>query len=213
LYYYLTTPPPFLAGTNAWIKEVTSNIFFDDGFKRVFTAFDIYDKYLYTTNENSRNINTFDFNYNKVEGFLFSPINIPENYISTNVKVINKLVYVVYSSFAIGGIVNVYNLDGTYIKTLINDPTLRNPFGIVQTSKFGKYSCMYLVGSRNDSTISVYNREGELKGKLKDVNGNNIVIQGLKSLKFYDNKLYYASSNENESVSTIGYIKPIKCKH
>ena len=214
----------FIYGVNTWLPEKT--LFKLDPSDFSFKSFSFYGKYLYaTTSTGDRNIDVFDFNFNRVEGFLFTPTNVPENYQSVNVKVIDEKVYVVYApSSTKGGIVNVYNLDGTYLKTLINDPTLVIPWGIVKTRKFGKYSCTYLVGNRrllessvDDFTLSIYDKHGVYKGKLKDKNNNSLAIEGLRSLNFYDDKLYYAASTKDcadcEGLATVGYIRPSKNCH
>ena len=198
-------------------------------------GFDMFDKYLYAV-ENFGDVRTgpihvYDFNFQLIEeGFPFPKENIPENYTPVNIKVIDELVYVVFrniDSDLKGGIVNVYNLDGTFVKTLINDSNLLNPWAIVKTpSGFGKFSCSYLIGSYTyftsrgkkigDGTISAYDKKGKFLGKLKDKRGNIIVINNLKTLKFYEEKLYYASGNivsrdvDEIQTAIFGYIEPYK---
>jgi len=199
-------------------------------------GFDMFDKYLYAVEENFGDvrtgpINVYNFNFQLIEeGFPFPRENIPENYTPVNIKVIHELVHVVFRNIdnkLKGGIVNVYNLDGTFVKTLINDPELLNPWAIVKTpSEFGEFSCSYLIGSdtivsegeiiRGDGTISAYDKRGKFLGKLKDKKGNIIVINNLKTLKFYEEKLYYASGNiasrdvDEIQTAIFGYIEPYK---
>jgi len=199
-------------------------------------GFDMFDKYLYAVEENFGDfrtgpINVYDFNFQLIEeGFPFPRENIPENYTPVNIKVIHELVHVVFrniDSKLKGGIVNVYNLDGTFVKTLINDPELLNPWAIVKTlSEFGEFSCSYLIGTdtivneageiiRGDGTISAYDKKGKFLGKLKDKKGEIIFIEGLKTLKFFKDKLYYASGNRgardfDKQTAIFGYIEPYK---
>lgn len=196
-------------------------------------AFDFFDKYIYTVVDDSKSINVYDFNFQLIEeGFPFPRQNIPENYTPKNIKVIDKLVYIVFQNkvkggIVKGGIVNVYNLDGTFVKTLINDPELLNPWAIVKTpSEFGEFSCSYLIGTdtivneageiiRGDGTISAYDKKGKFLGKLKDKKGEIIFIEGLKTLKFFKDKLYYASGNRgardfDKQTAIFGYIEPYK---
>ena len=194
-------------------------------------GFDIFDKYLYAVEDRTGPIHVYDFNFQLIkDGFPFLRENIPENYTPVNIKVIDELVYVVFRNIDAdlkGGIVNVYNLDGIFVKTLINDSNLLNPWAIVKTpSGFGEFSCSYLIGSYTyitsrgkkigDGTISAYDKKGIFLGKLKDKTGNVIVIDNLKSLKFYEDKLYYASGNraargvDEIQTAIFGFIEPYK---
>lgn len=193
-------------------------------------AFDFFDKYIYTVVDRKYIIHVYDFNFQLIEeGFPFPRQNIPENYTPINIKVIDELVYIVFQNRVKvkGGVVNVYNLDGTFVKTLINDPELLNPWAIVKTpSEFGEFSCSYLIGSdtivgefgeiiRGDGTISAYDKKGKFLGKLKDKKGEIIFIEGLKTLKFFKDKLYYASGNRgardfDKQTAIFGYIEPYK---
>jgi hypothetical protein len=199
----------YLIGYNKWLSGLVE---VDPDVDNIITGFAFKDKYLYTA---QKTIVVYDFNFKKVDNFNFPRTNIPNEYIPINIKVIDDLVYIVYrpNTDTKGGIVNIHNLDGTFIKTLINDPNLNKPWGIVKSnSKFGKYKCNYMIGNEEDGTISIYNKHGVYLGKLKDDDKKDIVLLGIRSMQFKNYRLYFAQtiSGQNDDISVLGYISPSK---
>lgn len=215
----------FLYGYNELMSKVAFQNYNPPEVEDWVTGFDIFGKYMYTVNEGRDDIRVYDFNFKRItEGFPFIR-NIPNNYYSVNIKVIEDLVYIVsrpYNDNTTGGIVGVYNLDGTFVRNLINDSKIVHPWAIVKSPEnFGAFGCSYLVGSGDafdgDGTISAYDHKGNFLGKLQDEKGDNIVIENLKSLKFLDDKLYFSAGNiaardEDTKTAVIGYIRPYR-KH
>ena len=209
----------YLYGYNELLSKIVSKDYEPNEEDNWITGFDIFDKYIYTVSDDEfARVTVYDYNFKQITDRFPFPRQLPDNYLQVNIKVIYNLVYVVSVSNN-GGVVYVYNLDGTFVRTLINDPELQNAWSIVKAPKdFGYFKCSYLMASKG--TINAYDKNGQFLGKLKDAQGNVIVIENLYYLKFLDEKLYFAAGNiaardEDTNTALIGYICPdkkAKCK-
>src|SRR4029079_12475063 len=86
------------------------------------------------------------------------------------------------------GIVDIYNLDGSFVKRFASNGPLNVPTAIVQASaNFGAFSNDILIGNYGDGVINAFDpNTGQFLGTLKDGNGNPIVNPQLHSLFFAD---------------------------
>src|SRR6202011_3893804 len=83
------------------------------------------------------------------------------------------------------GIVDVYNMDGTFNQRLATNTHLDSPLGITQTpANFGSFGSDILVGNFGDGTISAFDSTGAFQGVLSDLTGKPIVNSGLWALNF-----------------------------
>jgi uncharacterized protein (TIGR03118 family) len=129
-----------------------------------------------------------------------------------------------------GGVVDVFNTDGKFLKRLAaNAPgagPLENPWGVVQApANFGAYSNDLLIGNvAGDGNINVYNpTTGAYLGELDQPNGAAIAIKGLWELEFGDgtphggktNQLFFDAGPNAPGVSgygLFGVIQPAEHK-
>jgi hypothetical protein len=108
------------------------------------------------------------------------------------------------------GIVDIYNLDGSFARRFASNGALNLPSGIAQASgNFGAFSNDILIGNSGDGLINAFDPStGEFLGSLKDGNGNPIVNLELHNMVFGDgnpgdaNTLYLtaALAGENSGV-------------
>ena len=128
----------------------------------------------------------------------FTDPNLPAGYAPWNLQVVGKAVFVAYALQDAGqhdpvlgagnGIVDIYDLEGNFVKRFASNGPLNVPTAIVQASaNFGAFSSDILIGNYADGTINAFNpNTGEFFGSLKDGNGNPIANQQLHSLVFGD---------------------------
>ncbi len=150
-----------------------------------------------------------DFHRGYIETFtsFFDPLgipgafidsNLPAGYAPLNVQVVGGRVFVAYAlqdaaqhdpvAGAGNGIVDIYNLDGSYVRRFASNGALNAPSGIVQASaNFGAFSNDILIGNSGDGLINAFDPgTGQFLGFLKDGNGNPIVNSQLHSMIFGD---------------------------
>ena len=150
-----------------------------------------------------------DFHRGYIETFtaLFDPLgipgafedsNLPAGYAPWNVQVVGDHVFVAYAlqdaaqhdpvAGAGNGIVDTYNLDGSFVRRFASNGQLNVPSGVVQASaNFGAFSNDILIGNYGDGLINAFDpNTGQFMGTLKDGNGNQIVNQQLHSMAFGD---------------------------
>ena len=86
------------------------------------------------------------------------------------------------------GIVDVYDLAGTFLRKFVSNGVLNAPWGVVKASaNFGAFSGDILIGNTGDGAINAFDSvTGALVGQLKDGNGNPIVNSDLHGMVFGD---------------------------
>jgi len=134
-----------------------------------------------------------------IPGAFIDP-NLPAGYAPWNVQVAGGRVFVAYAlqdaaqhdpvTGAGNGIVDVYNLDGSFARRLASNGPLNVPSAIVQASpNFGAFSNDILIGNYGDGRINAFDPQtGQFVGTLKDGNGNPIVNPQLHSMIFGDGR-------------------------
>ncbi len=113
-----------------------------------------------------------------------------------------------YDAAANGGFVDIYNINGTYERTLITNDSLDSPWGVaIAPSNFGTYSGDLLVGNFGDGKIHAYDpKTGAFLGTLNDASGAPIVINGLWALVVYNGTLYYTAGPNAGADGVFGTI-------
>jgi uncharacterized protein (TIGR03118 family) len=142
----------------------------------------------------------------------FTDDHLPVGYAPWNLSVVDGKVFVAYAIQnaaqhdpvvgAGNGIVDIYNLDGSFVKRFVTNEALNVPSGIVKAgADFGAFSNAILIGNFGDGLINAFDpNTGQLLGVLKDGNGNPIVNLQLHSMVFGDgstgnaNRLYLTAA-------------------
>lgn len=124
------------------------------------------------------------------------------NYHAYAVAVYQKHLYVAYAQNLNGvntpsetegsGYINVFKLDGTCMKRLVNRTGLNAPSDIIVSD----CGCYLYVSNKGDGTISIYERKcGTYLGKFKDCCQNKLVIDNLNGLAFKCNDIAFTAGS------------------
>ncbi len=172
---------------------------------------------LYAADLANNIVDVYDGNFNLVNSFTDTAL--PPGYAPFGIQDINGLVYVAFAQAdeAPGGYVDIFEEDGTFVKTLAQGKPLNQPWGFAVAPKnFGKLSNTLLVSNNtNSGTINAFNLEtGQFVGTVKDTNGMNIVIDQLWGIEFgggsssngRTNQLFFTAGPSNNLAGTFGVI-------
>jgi len=154
----------------------------------------------------------------------FTDPNLPAGYGPFGIQVIGWQVFVTFALqdaskqspiAGLGnGIVDIFDMDGNFVRRFATGGALNAPWGITQASaNFGPFSNDILIGNIGDGTINAFDpASGNFVGKLIDGDGNAIVEVGLHALAFRAdgfgdaNTLYFTSQLNNENDGLFGTI-------
>ncbi|MEO6703243.1 MAG: TIGR03118 family protein [Jatrophihabitantaceae bacterium] len=151
--------------------------------------------WLLAANFHDNRIDAFDGSFNRVTlPHAFGSVGIPHGYAPFNVAVLGDRVYVSYAKQDAAkhddvagrghGFINVFNLNGRFIRHFEDHQVLDSPWGIaVAPAGFGEFSGDLLIGNFGDGRINVFDRHGEREGILHGTDGRPLVIDGLWGLK------------------------------
>ncbi|MGD0215809.1 MAG: TIGR03118 family protein [Terriglobales bacterium] len=172
---------------------------------------------LYAADLANNIVDVYDGNFNLVNSFTDTAL--PPGYAPFGIQDINGLVYVAFAQAdeAPGGYIDIFEEDGTFVKTLAQGKPLNQPWGFAVAPKnFGKLSNTLLVSNNtNSGTINAFNLEtGEFVGTVKDTNGKNIVIDQLWGIEFgggssangRTDQLFFTAGPSNNLAGTFGVI-------
>jgi uncharacterized protein (TIGR03118 family) len=170
-------------------------------------------------------IHTFTSFFDPLNGAgSFQDPNLPAGYAPYGIQVIGNQVYVTYAvqnaaknapvMGAGNGVVNVFDLQGNFVRRLTMGGNLNTPWGITQASaNFGPFSGAILVGNVGDGTVSAFDASsGNFLGQLRDGDGNLLVNPGIRALAFRadggadPNTLFFTSENANGQGGLFGEI-------
>jgi uncharacterized protein (TIGR03118 family) len=151
---------------------------------------------LYAANFGLGKIDVFDssFNPTTVSGGFTDPT-LPAGYSPFNIQNIGGQLYVTFAKTSGGkdeadgaglGYVDVFDMNGTFVKRLASQGALNAPWGLAMApSKFGALSGDLLVGNFGDGTINGYDPvTGAWVGAIDDTSGKALSIDGLWGLSF-----------------------------
>lgn len=153
--------------------------------------------FLYVCNFFSAKVEVYDQNFQPatLSGSFTDP-HLPAGWAPHNIRNINGQLYVVYAkqnatkTDAVTGkglgIVNVFDLNGNFVKRFAMKGTLNAPWGLaLATANFGTFSNDILVGNLGDGTINAFDPStGAFLGQLNTSTGGVVKIQGLWGLMF-----------------------------
>jgi uncharacterized protein (TIGR03118 family) len=114
------------------------------------------------------------------------------------------------------GFIDVFNLDGSFVKRLASNGSLNEPWGLaLAPPNFGPFSGDLLVGNHGDGMINAFDPiTGLFLGTLKDAQGNPIINPGLWALAFgngasFDsNALLFTAGTNGGGYGLFGEILP-----
>ena len=155
--------------------------------------------FLYAADNTNNHIDMFDGNFNLVKSF--GDPNVPSNLSVFGIQDINGLVYVAYAvpNIGAGGVIDVFTESGTFVKTLIQGPTLNQAWGIAAApGNFGPLSNTLLVSNNSvRGTINAFDQiTGKFVGTIKDQNGKPIILNNLWGIAFGGGDKSNGATNE-----------------
>jgi uncharacterized protein (TIGR03118 family) len=137
--------------------------------------------------------------------------NLPTGYAPYNIQVVGSQVFVTYAlqngakNASVpgpgNGIVDIYELDGSFVKRFVSHGPLNAPWGVAKASpEFGPFSNDILIANYGDGAINAFNPiTGAFVGQIKNAAGGAIVNPGLRGIVFGvsstgdPNTLYFTS--------------------
>jgi uncharacterized protein (TIGR03118 family) len=183
---------------------------------------------LYATNFFTGNVDMFDQNFNPVvDPTAFQDPNLPKGYAPFGIANIDGKIYVTYAlqdadkhddvRGAGHGFVDVYDTDGHNLQRLISRGVLDSPWGLAKVPDhrhFGRFDDDdLLVGNFGDGRINAYNvHTGASLGQLNHRDGQPLEFNGLWSLLFFNDDLYFTAGIVDEADGLFGFIHREKGK-
>ena len=158
----------------------------------------------------------------------FSDPHLPEGYAPFGIQKIGNQVFVTYALQDVdrvtpkagpgNGIVNIFDLEGNFVKRFVTMGHLNAPWAVVKASaNFGRFSNAILIGNTGDGTIVAYDpNTGTYLGNLQDAAGNPITNPHLRGMVFGGggtgdpNTLYFTATPNHGTQSLFGSISVSK---
>jgi uncharacterized protein (TIGR03118 family) len=175
-----------------------------------------------------------DFSQGKVEVFnsqfkqisSFTDPSLPPGYAPFNVQALNGKVYVTFAlqnaakhddvAGAGHGFVDVFDMEGHKIKTLVSGGPLNSPWGLtIAPESFGKkLEGALLVGNFGDGKINAFDpHTGEFLGTVNSPGGAPVTIDGLWALRQGpDGSVIFSSGPDGETHGLVGVVRPTWAK-
>jgi uncharacterized protein (TIGR03118 family) len=173
--------------------------------------------FLYAVDIAHNRVDIYDGSFNLVTSFTDS--SLPGGFAPFGVQDIGGLLYVSFAdnTGAPGGVIDIFQEDGTFVRTLAQGKPLNQPWGFaVAPRNFGKLSNTLLVSNNtNNGTINAFNLfTGQFVGTIRDTNGKNVVIDQLWGIEFgggtanngRTNQLFFTAGPHNNLAGTFGVI-------
>ena len=173
--------------------------------------------FLYAADFAHDKVDVYDGSFNLVTSFTDSTL--PSGYAPFGIQDIGGLVYVTFAQTngGPGGFIDIFQEDGTFLRTLAQGKPLDQPWGLAVAPKnFGKLSNTLLVSNNtNSGTINAFNLEsGQFVGTVQDTNGKDIFINQLWGIEFgggaasngRTNQLFFTSGPFGNLAGTFGVI-------
>jgi len=181
---------------------------------------------LYVTNFRSGRVEMYDVKFQIFPSAFVDP-KLPDSYAPFNVTVLNGAVFVTYAVQDAAkhddvagqghGIVDVFELDGTFHQRFAQHGQLNSPWGVAQApTNFGALSGDLWIGNFGNGHINAYNPDtGEFIDKVRNPKGQAIVIDGLWTLKVGNNgnggrsdTIYFTAGPNGETDGLFGSLTP-----
>ena len=182
--------------------------------------------FLLAANFRSGQIDVLDRNFQPVSlSGSFKDPNLPAGFAPHGVHNLNNQIYVTYAMQdsvkhdpvpgAGSGIVDVFDQNGNFVKTLASGGQLNAPWGVVETpATFGTFSNAILVGNFGDGKINAFDRSGKFLGQVTDSANNVIVNPGLWDMAFGGggtgdpNTLYFTAGGSSQTTGLFATLVP-----
>lgn len=181
---------------------------------------------LFAANFNSGKVEMYDKNFGLVK--TFTDTTLPSGYAPFNVRMLNGQLYVTFAlqdtdkhDDVAGhghGFVDVFDLNGNFVKRLISGGDLNSPWGLeIAPANFGLKAGSLLVGNFGDGTIGAYDTTtGAFLGLLRDTHYNPLRFGDLWDLTLGNgaaagnlDTLYFTAGLQDEAHGLFGSIEAL----
>jgi uncharacterized protein (TIGR03118 family) len=179
---------------------------------------------IFAADQNSGNVFVFNGSWQNI-GTITDPKGLPPGFTAFNVQNINGNLFVTYANpnNPIGGVVDEFTTDGTFIARISTDPTgvhLNTPWGLaLAPAGWGQFGGDLLVGNNaGDGTINAFTLGGVWQGQIQLTNGQLFSEQQLWALTFGSgsasggspNVLYFAAGFDAAAdEGLVGALAPV----
>lgn len=140
--------------------------------------------FIFAADNKNNKVDIYDKNFAFVKSF--TDTTLPAGSNPYGIQNINGQLYVTFTTSTGGGVVDIFDTAGNFVKTFTKDRHLKSPWGLaLAPSNFGSAKNAVLVGNLGDGRISAFDATtGAFKGQLKDATRTIISIDGLWALAF-----------------------------
>ena len=159
-------------------------------------------------NVNNR-VDMFDGKFNLLKSF--TDTHLPAGSAPYNVHIIKTNLFVTFTNSSGGGVVDVFDLNGNLLKTLISGGALHSPWGVaLAPSNFGPASNRLLIANEDDGKINAYTTSGTRVGGSKIVSDGlwEIVFGGGSANNGNTNQLFVASGPDGYANGLFQVVTP-----
>ncbi len=144
---------------------------------------------IYAADQNSGNVDVFNSSWTNTG--TFTAPSLPAGFTAFNVQNLGGNLFVTYANpnNPIGGVVDEFTTDGTFVSTISSDPAgthLDSPWGLaIAPASWGQFAGDLLVGNNGgDGTINAFTLGGQWQGQIDLPNGQPFSEQQLWGLTF-----------------------------
>lgn len=175
--------------------------------------------FLFATNFHAGTVDIFDKNFAPVtKAGAFEDPNLPDGFAPFGIQNIQNRIYVTYAQQDANaeddvpgpgaGFVNVFDLQGNFIKRFASQGTLNAPWGLARPQeKFGKFGNALFVGNFGDGRINVFDlTTGMFLAQLENADDEPLAFDGLWSLVFSGKSLFFTAGIADEEHGLFGVI-------
>ena len=119
--------------------------------------------FLFAADNLGNRVDVYDGSFNLVKSF--TDTNLPPGSAPYNVHAILGKLLVTFTNSTGGGVIDVFDTTGKFLKTFASGGKLHSPWGIaLAPSNFGPASGAVLVGNEDDGRINAFTKSGRLIG-------------------------------------------------
>jgi uncharacterized protein (TIGR03118 family) len=177
---------------------------------------------LFVTNFHAGTVEVYNQNFAQIQRpSAFVDPTLPNGFAPFGIANINGLIYVTYAKQDADaeddvagpglGFVNVFDVQGNFIKRLISHGQLNAPWGLaVAPNGFGSFGGALLVGNFGNGRINAYNlNTGAFLGTISKTGIGPIALDGLWGLFFIDQGLFFTAGIADEEHGLFGVINAV----
>src|SRR5215831_16909956 len=181
---------------------------------------------LYATNFRNGMVEAYNDGFHALTAF--TDPKLPDSYAPFNIVPINGKLFVTFAvqnaekhddvAGQSHGIVDVFDLDGTFRQRFAQHDQLNSPWGVaLAPTSFGELGGALWIGNFGNGQINAFDPEtGKFLSKVRDLKGQAILIDGLWTITFGSNNdgggsantLYFTAGPNGETDGLFGSLNP-----